>query len=177
MVLVLFRRSVTLPAYLKIVLSLYGEVLVVFRRLVNRTANLKNVLLRVVHVNCMSNLFALPKCVLSSVDLMAATVVLLLIVPLWLAGRFLKNVSPLLGSPLMLLLLPTLIGTSLLPKLSTPPLLFTCQKMLLARARILVSMSFLARMAPPLMLQKLNAAWSSCWPIRSIPLPHHVLGE
>ncbi|CAK0877123.1 unnamed protein product [Prorocentrum cordatum] len=74
-------------------------------------------------MNCMSNLFALPKCVLSSVDLMAATVILLVIVPLWLAGRFLKSVSLLLGFPLTLLLVPTLIRTRLQPKLSTPPLL------------------------------------------------------
>ncbi|CAK0794886.1 unnamed protein product [Prorocentrum cordatum] len=69
-------------------------------------------------MNCMSNLFALPKCLLSSVDLMAATVVLLAILPLWLACRFLKNVSLLLGFPLTLLLVPALIGTRLLPKLS-----------------------------------------------------------
>ncbi|CAK0883297.1 unnamed protein product [Prorocentrum cordatum] len=109
-------------------------------------------------MNCMSNLFALPNCVLSSVDLMAVTVVLLVIVPLWLASRFLKNVSLLLGFPLTLLLVPTLIGTRLLPKLYTPPLLLTYQKMLPTWAHILESMSFLARMAPPLMLQKLNAA-------------------
>ncbi|CAK0846097.1 unnamed protein product [Prorocentrum cordatum] len=118
-------------------------------------------------MHCMSNLFALPKCGLSSVDLMAGTVVLLVIVPLWLAGRFLKNVSLLFRFPLTLLLVPTLTGTRFLPKLSTAPLLFTCQNVLPTWAHILASMSFLARMAPSLMLQKLDAAWSSCWPTRS----------